>query len=321
MEDPIPLNVLLRYMLSPDNDDQAAYPNLYPLAQQRPVIQSKLIIRKLLQIEDAAAVRDSDVPKTDEDEYPRKHPFPILISTSHKLLHFSEPLVMEEDKEDDNNDHGNDEGGGGGGGNDESHHTINNNQSELPHYQRSEPANGTIEMTAIHLGEGTLNSFVHPTSEGDPDDSSMVDVEIGGGDAKHTLGRRDTQLSSERINDDPIDVRDKEGTTVANDGNGAESADGASNDIQLLQAEQEAEHQAATLDNEDYFGISDTRDRGTACDICLLEYQVGDAVAWSPNPDCTHCFHKDCVLDWLVRKPTCPNCRHDYLNGKKDEGV
>jgi hypothetical protein len=49
----------------------------------------------------------------------------------------------------------------------------------------------------------------------------------------------------------------------------------------------------------DYFGIDcDVRDRGTMCDICLLHYEAGDEVAWSPNLECSHTYHKDCILDW-----------------------
>ena len=49
----------------------------------------------------------------------------------------------------------------------------------------------------------------------------------------------------------------------------------------------------------DDVGIEDdTQDPGTACDICILEFKVGDEIAWSPNLKCSHCFHKDCILDW-----------------------
>ena len=63
----------------------------------------------------------------------------------------------------------------------------------------------------------------------------------------------------------------------------------------------------------DCFLTSSSRERGTACDICLLDYRVGDVVAWSRNPQSDHCFHEDCIVDWLSLKPTCPSCRNDYL--------
>lgn len=51
----------------------------------------------------------------------------------------------------------------------------------------------------------------------------------------------------------------------------------------------------------------------TTCDICLLEYEAGDEVAWSPNEECVHAFHRECIVDWLIRNPKCPLCRGDYL--------
>ena len=58
---------------------------------------------------------------------------------------------------------------------------------------------------------------------------------------------------------------------------------------------------------------SSVRDRGTVCDICLLGFETGEAVAWSPNPACNHAYHEDCITDWLLRKPTCPSCRQNFI--------
>jgi hypothetical protein len=49
------------------------------------------------------------------------------------------------------------------------------------------------------------------------------------------------------------------------------------------------------------------------CDICLLPYEVGQRVAWSTNAACSHCFHLDCITDWLVKHTSCPNCRAQYI--------
>jgi hypothetical protein len=56
--------------------------------------------------------------------------------------------------------------------------------------------------------------------------------------------------------------------------------------------------------------------REAACDICLLEYEPGDVVAWSHNPACNHAYHEDCVADWLVRSLTCPSCRQDFIRAE-----
>ena len=58
---------------------------------------------------------------------------------------------------------------------------------------------------------------------------------------------------------------------------------------------------------------SHSNDFPTSCDICLMDYEVGEEVCWSPNEECTHAFHKDCMLDWLLRNPKCPVCRRDYV--------
>jgi hypothetical protein len=51
----------------------------------------------------------------------------------------------------------------------------------------------------------------------------------------------------------------------------------------------------------------------TCCNICLMEYQVGEEVCLSSNEDCMHVFHKACILDWLLRTRKCPVCRRDYV--------
>lgn len=64
---------------------------------------------------------------------------------------------------------------------------------------------------------------------------------------------------------------------------------------------------------------SSVRERGAMCDICLLAYKVGDRVAWSHNKECDHCFHEDCITDWLLRKPTCPSCRQIYVDSEQQQ--
>lgn len=62
------------------------------------------------------------------------------------------------------------------------------------------------------------------------------------------------------------------------------------------------------------------RERGTVCDICLIGFEPEDVIAWSSNPKCDHAYHADCISDWLMRQPTCPSCRQEYLpESTKDE--
>nr|XP_043619204.1 putative RING-H2 finger protein ATL21A [Erigeron canadensis] len=44
------------------------------------------------------------------------------------------------------------------------------------------------------------------------------------------------------------------------------------------------------------------------CSICLSEYDVKEIVRCIP--ECRHCFHADCIDEWLKMKGTCPVCRN-----------
>lgn len=54
------------------------------------------------------------------------------------------------------------------------------------------------------------------------------------------------------------------------------------------------------------------------CAICLGNYCVQDPVVWSSNPDCSHAFHEDCLVDWLVHSKQdgtpCPCCRQSFTD-------
>lgn len=56
------------------------------------------------------------------------------------------------------------------------------------------------------------------------------------------------------------------------------------------------------------------------CSICMLEYDTGDVVVCSPNPNCSHVFHQECILTWLSHSNvksgesnrSCPSCRCNF---------
>ncbi|GJZ20128.1 putative RING-H2 finger protein ATL21A [Tanacetum coccineum] len=45
-----------------------------------------------------------------------------------------------------------------------------------------------------------------------------------------------------------------------------------------------------------------------ACPICLSEYHVKENVRCIP--ECRHCFHAECIDEWLKMNGTCPICRN-----------
>jgi hypothetical protein len=63
------------------------------------------------------------------------------------------------------------------------------------------------------------------------------------------------------------------------------------------------------------------------CAICLETYKQGEMIVLSGNSSCTHGFHHECILDYLVRYEKegapCPCCRQAFMpieNTKKRGG-
>ncbi|KAL7536979.1 hypothetical protein ACHAWF_005614 [Thalassiosira exigua] len=75
------------------------------------------------------------------------------------------------------------------------------------------------------------------------------------------------------------------------------------------------------------------------CAVCLMEFGVSERVCWASNGECTHVFHEDCILQWLItlgrkrskkqsfpRNPSekrllnydlaCPCCRQPFMSKK-----
>jgi len=58
------------------------------------------------------------------------------------------------------------------------------------------------------------------------------------------------------------------------------------------------------------------------CPICLDEFKLGQIISYSPNTECNHVFHHECIKEWLLRHTNCPFCRNfcmhtDLIRGKQ----
>ena len=55
-------------------------------------------------------------------------------------------------------------------------------------------------------------------------------------------------------------------------------------------------------------------DEMAGCAICLSHFKPQQLVCKSNNTSCQHVFHKDCMVDWLMKRHNnCPMCREVYL--------
>jgi hypothetical protein len=61
-------------------------------------------------------------------------------------------------------------------------------------------------------------------------------------------------------------------------------------------------------------GVNANRTVPGFCAICLCPYEPADKVSWSPESDCIHAFHTECIVPWLAKKEEqkCPVCRQEY---------
>jgi len=69
-----------------------------------------------------------------------------------------------------------------------------------------------------------------------------------------------------------------------------------------------SEHDIESLPSHQYNPDSDETSGETQCSICITDYEVDETVITLP---CNHCFHKECIEQWLGIKRECPLCRHD----------
>lgn len=54
------------------------------------------------------------------------------------------------------------------------------------------------------------------------------------------------------------------------------------------------------------------------CTICLEPYNDNDQICRSRNKQCSHLFHLDCMVNWLLHHDECPICRAAYLDNSEE---
>ncbi len=226
---------------------------------------------------------DDKIPRIMDKLYLRGHKAPIEVWTDHNILRFSELLEMPtEHSESDEK-----------GEKQESRlendaRSLSGSDIEAPAFLSDSPISIEIELSGGQLPERSPTAITLdlPSLE---HDAAPCERSI-----RCDSCNESSQLLSSvcRSNNEPVD---------------AIKPSGDHSDIGSSVTD--ANDKKCKIDNEDtctdsnrhmdYFGIEDdARDAGTACDICIVEFEVGDEIAWSPNLKCSHAFHKDCILDW-----------------------
>jgi len=74
------------------------------------------------------------------------------------------------------------------------------------------------------------------------------------------------------------------------------------------------ESKQVTPTEEDVEQVTSKEEEAEPCAICLSEYEEGDEICLSHNDLCNHIFHRECMVEWLLRHDECPCCRHNYLS-------
>ncbi|KAK1743819.1 hypothetical protein QTG54_005416 [Skeletonema marinoi] len=63
----------------------------------------------------------------------------------------------------------------------------------------------------------------------------------------------------------------------------------------------------------------ENRSAAINCAICLSEYEKCDRVCWSSNTECSHVFHEDCILQWLISSGEKKSMNQYFFTNPTDE--
>ena len=245
----------------------------------------------------------------------RKLEYPIRIRTNHKSLYFSAPLtppidtdaektgLEKETREVPSGDADADGVDANGNSNVNINVNINGSSSNNNNGNAGTPEVFFETELSSHIRETTATSigtdFRSEQGQNLSDSTNITARSIPLGDV--TDLQADSSSSSNKVsahNDSNLTHGAMAEETRNEGANGDDSAiviDSGDNSSDV----DETKNRPISSPNADYFGTEDDEgDLGASCDICILVFEVGDEIAWSPNLDCSHAFHKDCILSW-----------------------
>lgn len=138
----------------------------------------------------------------------------------------------------------------------------------------------------------------------------MISIHVWGdsdGGKNSTIGNTSRSLSSAALptgrdrNGDKPKKRNHVGASYAEISQGSDSSSNSSNADADADADIESGH--------GYTTIADTpRNEIDECTICLERFVSGDNYRRFPSP-CDHCFHVNCIDEWLKQQDFCPLCK------------
>jgi hypothetical protein len=71
---------------------------------------------------------------------------------------------------------------------------------------------------------------------------------------------------------------------------------------------------SCAMGSDDCESVDGEEEEMAGCPICLRHFKPQQLVCVSNNSSCQHVFHKNCMVDWLMKDhDNCPMCREDYL--------
>jgi Ring finger domain len=149
------------------------------------------------------------------------------------------------------------------------------------------------------------------------------DVSIKDDSVRHNLGRSDS-MKVYVMHDAPLDSAASPTAQASNEAgsNNSISPSDTGKPASVSNVSAQAAGMEYEVDFAEYSSViqlpcgtmNGNRSVPGVCAICLGAYEAGERISWSPDINCQHVFHSDCIIEWLAKKeePRCPVCRQIY---------